>query len=112
MERLTIIAEDEEGVSERIRSFLIEITEILLGIEKRGYRSAAWQPVDSLTDSFFDWINSRCYIKVLPDYEDVRIRNTKDLMKDNGCRWLLVRGYIAKKDGRSTLYMKGVTDIL
>lgn len=53
----------------------------------------------------------RRYIESFTDCEYVAARNTMELMKDDGVCRASVRGGIAKKNDRGTLFWKNMTEV-
>lgn len=88
---------------QRVPNSLIEFAENLLRVEKQRDRQTALHLMDLLTDTFFDIKIFKRYSKSLADYNAVTIRNTKELMKNDGIRSILVTGGIVNKNRCSTL---------
>lgn len=91
VEKLAIIEDDDEVMSERVPSFATEFINILQRVAKQGDRCATSQLVELLTDASFDLSILRGHIKSVADKKYATIRNTRKLMKDDGVPKVLVR---------------------
>lgn len=111
VEALTIIEQDEEGVSAKFTSALIKFAYILLRIFKRENGKDALQLVDLLADTTFKVNVLKRYIKSLADSKDFTTRITIELMKNNGFHGAVESGNRAKKDGCGTLQMNEVSEV-
>lgn len=111
VETPTITEKDEYAVSESVPSFVLEFSDSLLRAAKNGDRLTASQLGKLLTDTSFDLRALRRYLKSLAYFKDDINRRTWKLMKDDGFCSVHVRGYIGKKDGCCTPYMKNVTGV-
>lgn len=107
----TIIQQDDEGVEVRVESFVIEAADVLLRSVKQRDKRTAWQLVDWLSDTFFEMIILKQFIKIYADYKDVTTKTTGEVMLDNGSSRVLGRDGNSKKDGGDTLYMRNMTDV-
>lgn len=108
----TIIEQDDEGVSERDPSFLLEFADISLRVAKKGDRRIALQLVNSLTNTVFVINNFKPYFERPVACEDFTTRYTRRLKNDEGFYKVLVRGGIAKKDDSENLYIMNFTEWL
>lgn len=100
---------DYEGVPGRFQSFVIEIADIMLPVVMQENGRTALQEVYILTYTFYEMIIFMQYIKGLADRKNVTARNTKELLRDDELRKILMRGTTATKEDCSRPYLRDVT---
>lgn len=94
-ETRTIVREDDQFVLERIPRLVTELEDILLRVLNLGDRH-----------------NSSELDKSVPDCKDIFSRTTSEIVNDEAFHRGLVNGGSAKKDRHSTIYVKGLTEVL
>lgn len=99
VEIITFIGEDDQDVSKRAHSYIIDFAFIFSRAGRKRDRRIVTQLVDLVAYKFFEMNILRGCITRLTDSENATKRNTRDLMKDDGLPRVLVRGSIRKKDG-------------
>lgn len=65
-----------------------------------------------ITDSSFEMNTFTQHIRSLADCEEVSTRRTKESMRADGFKSIVVRGSSEETDGHGTLYVKDVTKVL
>lgn len=111
-EAVTINEQEEESVSNRVLSFLIESADILQRLVKQGESRNASQLIGLLADTFSEMNIFKPHAKSIADCKDMRSRNTKEIVKDDVLCRVMMSGSNVKKDGPGTLYVNDLTEEL
>lgn len=61
----SIIEQDDDGISESAPSFVIKFVDILLPVAEKEDRRTAFQPVNWLTDTYFEINIYNWYVKAM-----------------------------------------------
>lgn len=91
---------------------MIEISDIVLQLKKQEDRRIASQPVDWVTDIFFQMNIVKRYILSIADYKNVTLRNIREPTKNDGFQRVLLRWDNAKKDGCGKICVGKMTEVL
>lgn len=97
------VSEINEGEVPRIPCFVTELAEILQRLVKMGVQSAALQLVEVLHDQMLYLDIFKRIIKYLKDSEEVSCKSTKENIKDDGFKRVLMRDGGRNKKGHGIL---------
>lgn len=106
-----IIEKNDNIVSERVLSFVIEFADIMQLVAKHQDRRSASQLIELLNVTFIALNSFRRYIKSVADHKDASAKNIRKILKNDGSCRVLTRGCIEEKDGCGTSFLKALTGL-
>lgn len=104
--------QDNEDASEKIVSFVTRFADILLRVGKVGDTWIISILIDLIAEASFQISIMKSLIEIMADFEDVSIRKTIEIMRDDGFHKVLMRGSSEQKHCHGVLYGENVTRVL